>query len=223
MVLSPALGLLLAFSEWLFAIYMVLLIAFLYFYRARISELVAVLGANLAAGTIAIPLWNSMEPYQQNRILVFLNPELDPQGAGYHVLQSRVAIGSGGVLGKGFMDGTQKRLAFLPEQHTDFIYSVIGEEFGLVGTLAVLLVFAFILWRLARIAERVPDPFAGIVVFGIFGAWFAHVIVNIGMTVGVMPVTGIPLPFISYGGSFLMASFIALGLAERIAGEHARI
>ncbi len=140
-----------------------------------------------------------------------------------HVIQSRVAIGSGGFLGKGFTLGTQKRLAFLPEQHTDFIFAVIGEEFGFLGAMLVLVLFGLVLWRLAKIAERVPDPFAGIVVFGIFGAWFAHVVENIGMTVGVTPVTGIPLPFISYGGSFLLATYIALGIAERIATEQGKI
>lgn len=223
LLLSPLLGLFLAFQEWLFFIYMPLLVVFLWLYRAYLWESVSVVAANLAAGTIALPLWNSLEPYQQARILVFLNPGMDPRGAGWHVIQSRVAIGSGGVLGKGFTHGTQKRLAFIPEQHTDFIFSVIGEEFGFLGTSTLLLVFGLILWRLTRIAERVPDPFAGIVVFGIFGAWFAHVVVNIGMTIGIMPITGIPLPFVSYGGSFLLASFLALGLVERIAAEQGRI
>src|SRR5690606_40174685 len=103
-----------------------------------------------------------------------------------------------------------------------FIFSVIGEEFGFIGTVGVLLVFGLILWRLTRIAERLGDPFAGIVVFGIFGVWFAHVIVNVGMTVGLMPITGIPLPFLSYGGSFLLASFLALGMVQRIAAEQGR-
>src|SRR5690606_39744479 len=130
-----------------------------------------VVAANLAAGTIALPLWNSLETYQKARLLVFLDPSIDPRGAGWHVIQSRVAIGSGGLLGKGFTLGTQKRLAFLPEQHTDFIFSVIGEEFGFFfGTFPVLRVFGIILWRITRIAERAPDPFVGIVVFGIFGA-----------------------------------------------------
>ena len=138
------------------------------------------------------------------------------------MIQSRVAIGSGGLFGKGFTQGTQKRLAFLPEQHTDFIFSVIGEETGFIGTTLVLLAFGIILWRLVKVAERVADPFAGIVVFGIFGAWFAHILVNVGMTVGVMPVTGIPLPFLSYGGSFLLATFLALAIVQRIAAEQAR-
>ena len=118
---------------------------------------------------------------------------------------------------------SQKRLAFLPEQHTDFIYAVIGEELGFIGAIAVLLVFAFILWRLVKLAERTSDPFAGIVLFGIFGAWFTHILVNVGMTVGVMPITGIPLPFLSYGGSFLLATYLALGMAQRVASEHRRI
>jgi rod shape determining protein RodA len=217
--LSPALGLLVAFEPWLFSMYMVVLIGALYFYRGEIWTRVTVLAANLAAGTIALPLWNSLAPYQQARLLVFLDPTLDPQGTGYHVLQSRIAIGSGGLFGKGFTLGTQKRLAFLPEQHTDFIYSVVGEELGFLGAILVLLLLGYVLLRLVRIAERVPDTFAGLVVFGIFGAWFTHVVINVGMTVGVMPVTGLPLPFISYGGSFLVASFIAVGIAQRIAAR----
>jgi len=222
LLVSPALGLLFSFHTLLFSIYMVLLLVFLYLYRAFFWESVAVVAANLAAGAVAVPLWNALEPYQRARLLVFLDPGMDPRGAGYHLIQSRVAIGSGGLFGKGFTLGTQKRLAFLPEQHTDFIFSVIGEEFGFVGTCAVLLAFGVVLWRLVRIAERVSDPFAGIVVFGIFGVWFAHVVVNVGMTVGVMPITGIPLPFLSYGGSFLLACYLALGMAERIAAEHGR-
>jgi rod shape determining protein RodA len=174
-------------------------------------------------GTIAWPLWNSLEPYQQSRIISFADPTHDPRGAGYQVLQSKVAIGSGGIYGQGWLDGPQKRLAFLPEQHTDFIYAVIGEEMGFIGAGAVLLVYFLILWRLVRLAERLVDPFSGIVVFGIVGAWFTHIVVNVGMTLGVMPVTGIPLPFLSYGGSFLLASFVALGVAQRVALEQGRI
>jgi rod shape determining protein RodA len=223
MLISPLAGLLFSFRVGLFAVYMVALLVFVYVYRAQLWESVLVVGANLAAGTIAIPLWNSLEDYQRNRFLVFLDPYIDPRGAGYQHIQSRIAIGSGGLLGKGFTDGSQKRLAFLPEQHTDFIFAVIGEELGFIGAAAVVLLFAFILWRLARLAERAPDPFAGIVVFGIFGAWLTHILVNICMNVGVMPITGIPLPFISYGGSFLLATFIALGIVERLTAEQSRI
>lgn len=222
MLISPLVALFLAFHSWLFSAYMVAMIVFLYFYRVYLWEGTLVAAANLAAGTVAVPLWDSLAPYQKARFQVFLDPSIDPQGAGWNVIQSRVAIGSGGVFGKGFTAGSQKRLAFLPEQHTDFIFSVVGEETGFIGTTLVLVVFGMVLWRLVKVAERVADPFAGIVVFGIFGAWFAHIIVNIGMTVGVMPVTGIPLPFLSYGGSFLLATFLALGIVQRIAAEQAR-
>jgi rod shape determining protein RodA len=224
MLISPLLALFIAIVPWLFSVYMIALVAFLYFYRAYLWEGALVLFLNLAAGTVGNPLWNSLKDYQKNRLLVFLDPNIDPRGAGYNVIQSKVAIGSGGVFGKGFLEGTQKRLAFLPEQHTDFIFAVIGEEMGfLFGTLIVIGAYGIILWRLIKLSERLPDPFAGIVVFGIFGAWFTHIIVNIGMTVGIMPITGIPLPFLSYGGSFLLATFLALGIAQRVAGEQGRI
>jgi rod shape determining protein RodA len=224
MLISPLLALFIAIVPWLFSVYMIALVAFLYFYRAYLWEGALVVFLNLAAGTVGNPLWNSLKDYQKNRLLVFLDPNIDPRGAGYNVIQSKVAIGSGGVFGKGFLEGTQKRLAFLPEQHTDFIFAVIGEEMGfLFGTLIVIGAYGIILWRLIKLSERLPDPFAGIVVFGIFGAWFTHIIVNIGMTVGIMPITGIPLPFLSYGGSFLLATFLALGIAQRVASEQGRI
>lgn len=224
MLLSPMFGLALAYMEpWIYSLYMIALLVFLYLYRARLSEWVLVLSLNLVMGTIAWPLWNSLKPYQQARFISFVNPESDPQGTGYHVIQSKISIGSGGYFGQGYMQGPQKRLAFIPEQHTDFIYSIIGEELGLIGGGFVLAAYLVILWRLAKLAERTPDPFAGIVVFGILGAWMTHVLVNVGMTLGVMPITGIPLPFLSYGGSFLLATYIALGVAQRVGLEHGRI
>lgn len=224
MLLSPGLALFIAIKPWMFSVYMIALIAFLYFYRAYMWESILVVGLNLVMGTIGKPLWGHLKDYQKNRLLVFLDPNKDPRGAGYNVIQSKVAIGSGGLYGKGFLHGTQKRLAFLPEQHTDFIFAVIGEEMGfLFGTLVVLTAYAIILWRLIKLSERLSDPFAGIVVFGIFGAWFTHIIENVGMTVGIMPITGIPLPFLSYGGSFLLATFLALGVAQRVASEQGRI
>jgi len=218
---SPGVALILAFEPRIWAVFFVLLLGSLYFYRYRLFlvESLAVILANLAAGTIALPLWNSLADYQQNRILVFLDPSVDPRGAGYHLIQSMVAIGSGGLSGKGFTEGTQKRLDFLPEQHTDFIFSVIGEELGFLGTGLALSLFAFIIYRLVRLAEGAADPFAGLVIFGIFGAWLVHIVVNVGMTVGMVPVTGIPLPFVSYGGTFLLMSWVALALATRVASD----
>jgi rod shape determining protein RodA len=221
LIASPVAGLILAFDTTYWSWYIVAVIAFLYFYRYRLFlfESVAVVFLNFAAGTIARPLWNTLQPYQQNRILVFLDPEVDPRGAGYQLIQSKVAIGSGGLTGKGFTLGTQKRYDFLPEQHTDFIFSVVGEELGFVGTAAAILLFGYILSRLVKMAQDSPDPFAGLVLLGIFGAWLVHIFVNIGMTVGVVPITGIPLPFVSYGGTFLLMSWVAVAIAVRVAHE----
>lgn len=219
-LVSPLLGLFLSINTLLWGAYIILLalsVAFLY--RPQLSEGVTIMLANIAAGAIALPLWNQLETYQKNRFLVFLDPSIDPRGSGYNLIQSRVAIGSGGVTGKGFLDGTQKRLAFLPEQHTDFIFAVVGEEWGFVGAAAVLIGFGLIFWRLVRIAESSSDPFASLIPFGLFGSWFAHVLVNTGMTVGIMPITGIPLPFLSYGGSFLLVNLMAAAIVQRVAAE----
>jgi rod shape determining protein RodA len=135
------------------------------------------------------------------------------------VLQSQTAIGSGGWFGSGFLEGTQKRLAFLPEQHTDFIFAVVGEELGFLGVTAALFLFLLLFLRIVRIAQRANEAFSGLVAFGLLASWFVHVLVNIGMTVGVMPITGIPLPFFSYGGSFMLASWLAIGVLVRISSE----
>jgi rod shape determining protein RodA len=221
LVASPVAGLILSFDTKIWSWYIVAVVGFLYFYRYRLFlfESVTVVLANIAAGTISRPLWNSLATYQQNRILVYLNPEVDPRGAGYQIIQSKVAIGSGGLLGKGFTLGTQKRFDFLPEQHTDFIFSVVGEELGFLGTGLAILAFGFMLSRLVTMAKESPDPFAGMVLFGIFGAWLVHIFVNVGMTVGLVPITGIPLPFVSYGGTFLLMSWVAVGIAVRVAHE----
>jgi len=221
LVASPVAGLILSFDTKIWSWYIVSVVGFLYFYRYRLFlfESVAVVVANIAAGTIARPLWNSLATYQQNRILVYLNPDVDPRGAGYQIIQSKVAIGSGGLFGKGFTLGTQKRFDFLPEQHTDFIFSVVGEELGFLGTLLVILALTYVLMRLMTMAKDSPDPFAGLVLFGIFGAWLVHIFVNIGMTVGLVPITGIPLPFVSYGGTFLLMCWVAVAIAVRVAHE----
>lgn len=215
---SPVVALILAFNTVVWSVYIVGVMVALYLWRYRLylHESAAVLLANFAAGTIARPLWDSMPAYQQNRILVYLDPQLDPRQAGYHIIQSKIAIGNGGLLGKGYLDGTQKRYDFLPEQHTDFIFSVVAEELGFLGVVLALVVFGWVMARLIRLAADVEDPFAGLVLMGIFGAWLVHIFVNIGMTVGVVPITGIPLPFVSYGGSFLLMSWVAVALAVRV-------
>lgn len=219
-LVTPVISLFLSINTWLWGAWIVLLVVLLVLSRPYLSEAISILLLNIAAGAAALPLWQSLEPYQKNRLLVFLNPAVDPRGAGYNLIQSRVAIGSGGAFGKGLFEGTQKRLAFLPEQHTDFIFAVVGEELGFFfGVLPVLLTYGLIFWRLVRIAERAEDPFASLVPFCLFGSWFTHVLVNTGMTVGIMPITGIPLPFLSYGGSFLLMNMMAMGIVQRIAAE----
>jgi len=221
-LVSPILSLFLSISWQVWGVYIVLMLILLIRRDAFISEKATIWVANALAGAAALPLWEKLKPYQKNRFMVFLDPMIDPRGAGYNLIQSRVAIGSGGWFGRGWLHGPQKRLAFLPEQHTDFIFSVIGEELGFLGVLCVLAAFGFIFWRLVRIAERSNDPFASLVPIGIFGSWFAHVLINVGMTVGIMPVTGIPLPFISYGGSFLLVNLLAMAVIQRVAAETGR-
>ena len=216
---SPGVALILAYSARVWSVYIVLLAIGLYLYRFRLYlvESVSVILGNVAAGAIAQPLWNSLANYQRNRLLVFLDPGLDPRDAGWQLIQSKVAVGSGGLLGKGFTAGSQKRLAFIPEQHTDFIFSVVGEELGFIGTLLLLALFGFLFLRMIRMAEAARTPFAGMLIFGTLGIWFTHVFVNVGMTIGVVPITGIPLPFISYGGSFLMMSWLAAATVVAVA------
>ena len=218
---SPGVGLILSFSLRVWAAYIVILAIGLYLYRFRLYlvESVAVILANVAAGAVAQPLWNSLAEYQRNRLLVFLDPGLDPRNAGWQLIQSKVAVGSGGLFGKGFTAGTQKRLAFLPEQHTDFIFSVVGEEFGFIGTSVVLALFGYLFFRMIMMAEAARRSFAGLFIFGILGVWLTHVFINAGMTIGVVPVTGIPLPFISYGGSFLLMSWMAAAVVVALASD----
>jgi rod shape determining protein RodA len=175
--------------------------------------------ANVAMGVVAPLLWDQLKPYQQRRLLVFLDPAADPRASGYHVIQSQVAIGSGGLFGKGLTLGTQKRLAFLPAQHTDFIFSVVGEELGFMGVSLALTLFLALLLRATRVASRAADPFSSLVAFGLLSSWFVHVIVNVGMTLNLMPITGIPLPFFSYGGSFMLVSWLAIGMLVRVSAE----
>jgi rod shape determining protein RodA len=216
---SPVIGLVLAFSTVAWGVWIALLAALLLWWRPYVWEGLAIMGLNVLGGVLALPFWNRLAPYQQNRLLAFLNPDVDPRAAGWHVIQSKVAVGSGGLLGKGFTEGTQKRLAFLPAQHTDFIFSVVGEELGFVGVLVALCLFAWMLFSLLRVARRATDPFSSLCVFGIAGLLFTHIVENVGMTINLMPITGIPLPFFSYGGSFLLACSVGVGIALRVAWE----
>jgi len=181
----------------------------LLFVKVRWSSLLMIV---VGGGSIVPLLWRFLKEYQKRRILTFFNPEMDPLGAGYHLIQSKIAIGSGGILGKGFMKGTQSKLGFLPEQQTDFIFSALGEEWGLIGCFLLLaLYFILILWGL-RIAVQSKDRFSAILSFGVVAMLFWHIFINIGMVLGMMPVVGIPLPLLSYGGSFMVSTLIGIGL-----------
>ncbi|MFN2382888.1 MAG: rod shape-determining protein RodA [Gemmatimonadota bacterium] len=216
LLLSPLVSILLTFSLALWALYILCVGGLLVLRRPPRRTWAYVGGLNLMMGIVSLPLWNSLAGYQQRRLLVFLQPDRDPQGAGWNVIQSKVAIGSGGWLGKGYLEGTQKRLAFLPERHTDFIFSVLGEELGFLGVVTALGLFALLLVEGVRIAERNPDPFASTVGFGLVALISSHVAINTAMTVGLMPITGLPLPFLSYGGSFLVVCFVAVALWRQV-------
>ncbi|HEY2806336.1 MAG TPA: rod shape-determining protein RodA [Gemmatimonadales bacterium] len=219
MLASPLVSLIVAVTWWSWGIWIVVVGVLLILWRPFVWEGLAVMGGNLATGIIAKPLWDHLKTYQQNRLVSFLNPEVDPRATGWHIIQSKIAIGSGGLLGKGFTMGSQKRLAFLPAQHTDFIFSVVGEELGFVGITIALVLFLLLLMILIRVARRCPDPFGGLIAFGVAGIFFSHIFENVGMTANVMPITGIPLPFFSYGGSFLLTCLICVGLCLRVAKE----
>ena len=167
-----------------------------------------------------IPMvWFFLKEYQQRRILTFLDPDRDPLGAGYHIIQSKIAIGSGMISGKGFLKGTQNALSFLPEEHTDFIFSVLAEEWGFVGSVVVVLLFLMLIFWGLNIAQGCREPFGTIMAVGITSMFFWHVIINIGMTMGLAPVVGVPLPFISLGGSNLFMSLVAVGTMLNIAQD----
>jgi len=216
---SPVVSLVLSFSTGLWGAWFLVLLALVLWYKPYLVEGIVLMVANVATGVIAPLMWEKLAPYQQNRLKVFLDPSADPRASGYHVIQSKIAIGSGGLLGNGFTLGTQKRSGFLPEQHTDFIFSVVGEELGFLGVAIALTLFLALFLRATRIASRANDPFGGLAAFGMMSCWLVHVIVNVGMTLNLMPITGIPLPFFSYGGSFMLASWLAIGVLLRISGE----
>ncbi|MBR4683086.1 MAG: rod shape-determining protein RodA [Elusimicrobiaceae bacterium] len=165
---------------------------------------------------------HQMKPHQRKRVETYLAPKSDPRGAGYNVLQAQIAMGAGGVFGTGLFSGTQSRLGFVPERHTDFILAVVGEELGLWGTLCVLGLYLIILWRIISIAYMSGDRYGYLVCSGIFGMFFTYMLINFGMLIGIVPVAGIPLPFISYGGSNLVASLWALGVVQSVYARRLR-
>ena len=181
------------------------------FRRIYISSLVLSLGL-----FFSVVIQNLFKEYQKKRILVFLNPKLDPYGSGYNIIQSKIAIGSGGFFGKGFLEGTQAQLGFLPEKTSDFIFSVLAEEWGFLGGMVMIVLFLILLFRCIQISLEAKDKFGALVASGITAIFFFHIVVNIGMVIGIMPVTGLPLCFVSYGGSNLIVSMIGIGILNNI-------
>ncbi len=192
------------------------LVYILYRSRLGLATLLLVVAVNLVVGIATPQIWNHLQPYQRQRITTFLDPGNDPYGSGYQIIQSKIAIGSGEMFGKGFLHGTQKGLAFLPEQHTDFIYSVVGEETGFIGAGLVAVLYLMLILRGIRVAHRARNRFASLLAIGMTSIFLYHVLVNIWMTVGLAPVTGLPLPLLSYGGSSLVVSFLQVGLIQNV-------
>ena len=185
----------------------------------RTVAALSAIAINCGAVELGNIFWNVLKDYQKDRLILFLSPEKDPLGGGYHLIQSRIAIGSGKMWGTGLYEGTQTQLNFIPEQHTDFIFSAIGEEWGFVGCLLLLVVFWLICWRLIHVATRATDNFGSLLAIGVLAIISFQLVVNISMTIGLAPITGIPLPFISYGRSSLLSSLIAIGLVESVANH----
>ena len=212
LIISPILSIITSFSLPVFMIYILLLLFVLY--KTRLSLVTIGFAGVLNAFIFFITpiIWNGLKTYQQNRILSFIDPMRDPFGAGYQIIQSKIAIGSGNIFGKGFLLGTQKNLNFLPEHHTDFIFSVIGEEFGFFGCVIILVLFFLFLMRMAKGINKLKRPEMKYAGMGILSYLTFQVFINIGMNIGIVPTTGIPLPFISYGGSNLLINVISVGI-----------
>jgi rod shape determining protein RodA len=170
-------------------------------------------GIILAGGAASVPVaWQFLHDYQKNRVLIFLNPENDPLGAGYHITQSKIALGSGGIGGKGFLEGTQSHLYFLPERQTDFIFTMLAEELGMIGALALIALYVLLIGYGIAIALRARHQFGRLVAIGIISAFFLYMFINIAMVTGLVPVVGVPLPLVSYGGTAMITLLFGFGL-----------
>jgi rod shape determining protein RodA len=212
-LVAPLLSMACAFSMVSWGIFLVATLVVLVLSRSSVRRTVAVLLLSLATGAATPLAWNTLEDYQKQRLLTFVDPGRDPKGAGWNAIQSKIALGSGGIWGKGYLRGTQKKLAFLPARHTDFVFSVVGEETGFAGGVIVLMLYLALVTRLLALAARTRNEFAGLVTFGVAAMLAFHVLVNVGMVTGLFPVAGLPLPLLSYGGSFSGATFLGVGVA----------
>lgn len=216
-LLTPLLSLLFRPVLPFWIIFLMIISLGLFLARANFWQWLVIFGSNLMIGLALPVMWGALKPYQQMRIISFLNPAADPLGAGYHTMQSSIAVGGGGLLGKGFLHGTQTQLQFIPEQHSDFIFSAIGEEFGFIGSFCVLAAYALLVWRAVEVAIQARDIFGRMLAMGIAIMFAFHFFANVGMVIGLLPVVGIPLPFVSFGGSSLIVNLICVGILQSIA------
>ncbi|MCX7878283.1 MAG: rod shape-determining protein RodA [Ignavibacteria bacterium] len=212
-ILAPALSAICGFlGTWYFIGSLILIVAILLILKRKLLVSSVLLSICIITGLSVNLFYSKLQPYQQKRIMSMFDPELDPLGAGYNVIQSKIAIGSGGLTGKGFMQGTQTQLKYIPEQWTDFIFCMIGEEFGFIGSIFVVLLFFLLIWNTISTAYFSKNSFLSLCCIGFASIITFHIMVNLGMIMGIMPVIGIPLPFMSYGVSFLFANMIMLGI-----------
>ncbi len=217
-VLSPGFVAIAAlFGFYYFLASLLIVIIVLLFFRKDLFFSGSIFALNLGAGFFTDYLYNALSPHQQKRIQSFIDPNTDPLGAGYNTIQAKVAIGSGGLFGKGYLQGNQTQLQYIPEQWTDFIYCVIGEEFGFIGSILVLVIFLYLFLRILKVASATKDEFLSLTIIGILSVYIIHYLINIGMVVGILPVIGIPLPFVSYGGNAMLSLFLFIGLAQSVA------
>jgi rod shape determining protein RodA len=220
-LISPMLSSMLVFNLTFFYIWMSLLLLVVVFNGQKIADKVLVFFINIIFGIASPIFWNSiLSEFQRQRILSFLNPQLDPQGSSYQVIQSIIAIGSGGLFGRGLGMGTQTQLRYLPVSETDFIISVIGEELGFVGIIVILTLFLFFLYWMLRYGSSINNKFYRLVISGISFIFFIHIIINCGMCIGILPVTGLPMPLLSYGGSFLLSVLFMIGVSNKIINSY---
>mgnify|MGYP001185697189 FL=1 len=220
LVVAPIFSIVTAFDVSVFTIWSIVMAVIIFLSKPRLRNGITLFFSNIFLGLIFPLFWNGfLRPYHRNRILTAINPELDPLGSGYQVIQSKTALGSGGFFGKGWGAGTQTQLKFLPVQESDFIVSVIGEELGFVTILIMTVLFLYLLLRILNLAFHATDRFSGLVLIGISTIFLSHIFVNFSMASGMIPVKGLPLPFVSYGGSFLLSSFIMIGIVINFSRE----
>ena len=221
LVIAPVISIISAFNLIIFSLWMGILILVIYFNQPKIIIGTFQFMVNIGCGVLSPLIWNNiLYHHQKERILTLLNPLRDPHGTGYQVIQSIIAIGSGGMWGKGIGEGTQTQLRYLPVRDTDFIISVIGEELGLFGITIILIAFSVMLYWIIVYAGIISNRFSSLTLIGFASILFIHLVINMGMTVGLLPVTGLPAPFLSYGGSFLLSSMFILALSNNIINYH---